>query len=114
MDKYDPDYGELVSDPFVPDLSPQASMERTQRRWKFQIRTQCADGVLIADKEVMEEWDFRKVMMRASQLFSRTSFVVGGRNREVLWAVDIWDEKEHDWRMMCGGKATLPKGGTPK
>lgn len=84
------------------------------RRW--QIRIEVDEPTLIRDAEVLDRQDIRDVMDRCMVSASRASFMVNGPNREVRWAVDLWDSDRQAWQNVCLGKSKLkdqPKGIMP-
>lgn len=84
------------------------------RRW--QIRIEVDEPTVIRDAELLDRQDFRDVMERCMVSASRASFMVNGPNREVRWAIDLWDSDRQTFRNVCVGKSKLkdrPKGVMP-
>lgn len=86
----------------------------TVRRW--QIRIQVTEPWEIDDAEILDRQDFRDVMERAMVTAARASFMVNDPNRQVRWAIDLWDVERQKWQNVCDGVSHLkdrPKGIMP-
>lgn len=75
------------------------------RRWQIRIRVSAPWD--INDAEVLDRQDFRDVMERCMVTCARASHMVNGPNREVLWAIDLWDSGRQTWRNVCNGRTKL-------
>ena len=73
--------------------------------FKWQIRIRSEQPTVIDFKS--EEYDTNAPMLECYKLIRRTSFMVNGPNREVWWAIDLWDSKKHKWETVVDGKSTL-------
>jgi hypothetical protein len=109
---YDPRFGHLVSDSFVPDLSPGAVQERNEALSQWQIRIRSKEPTLIEDVEIVHG-PFTKARLRLYVLVRRTSYMVNGPNREVLWAIDAWHPKRDKWECVVNGRSRLQQGAAP-
>lgn len=115
--KYDPEYGELITDHFipaeVPELSAGASAARLGNFKRWQIRILSDKPWIIQDAEEIHTNELRDVLARTGLLVHRTSWMVNGPNREVCWAVDEFkgskDGSEGNWLNRISGKTTVPK-----
>jgi hypothetical protein len=76
--------------------------------FKWQIRIRSEDPTLIEYTELLYQPEMP--MMDLYKLVRRTSYMVEGPNREVWWAVDIWDKQKHDWKVTMEGKSKLHNG----
>jgi hypothetical protein len=80
-------------------------------RWRIRVRSEQPHP--IDDAEIIYRRLFSSVLNRASVTIARTSYMVGQPNREVLWGVDIWDEREHRWDVIVEGKSRLKANAGP-
>lgn len=106
---YDPRYGHLVSDAFVPDLSQAAAQERMNTLQQWQIRLRSEEPTLITDTEIVHG-SFDKARLRLYVLIRRTSYMVSGPNREVLWSLEGWNPKRNAWESVIQGRSRLKPG----
>jgi hypothetical protein len=81
---------------------------------RWQIRLLCKQPTLIQDKEELCVPTMREVMDRCRVLIGRTSYMVNGPNREVLWAIDRWNTRTQAWVCMLNGKSRLARGEKPR
>jgi hypothetical protein len=81
-------------------------------RWRIRVKSEQPHP--IDDAEIIYRRNFTAVMNRASVTVARTSYMVGQANREVLWGVDIWNDRAHRWDMIIEGKSRLRKGAGPQ
>jgi hypothetical protein len=79
------------------------------RRFKWQL--QVDEPVQIDDSEIVETQAFSDVMSRCMQQVARASYQVNARNREVFWAVYVWQRES--WREICHGKSRMREGKRP-
>jgi hypothetical protein len=80
--------------------------------WRILIVSR--DPTYIDDSEVMQARTFREVLERARVLVGRTSYMVNGPNREVYWAIEVWNRKRQEWQQICDNKSRLRKGVMPR
>lgn len=98
--------------PTVPELSGEAAASRgATNTWRILIVSK--EPVYIDDAEVMQARVFREVLERTRILAGRTSYMVNGPNREVFWAIEMWNRKRQDWQQICDGKSRMRAGGKP-
>jgi hypothetical protein len=82
--------------------------------FKWQIRVKSVEPVKIDDAEIIYRRSFTAVLDRASVTIARTSYMVGQPNREVYWAIDIWNDQRQRWDQIIDGRSRLKKGAGPQ
>lgn len=95
----------------IPELSARAAADRSSSD-RFQVRVRSEAPTLIEDAEIVTG-SLAKARVRCYVLVRRTSYMVNGPNREVLWAIDGWNPKRQKWETVVSGKSTLAAGSAP-
>ena len=83
----------------------------------WQIRMLCHEPAPIDYKEQQYERTLRPVLERARTLIGRTSYMVNGPNREVMWSIERWvadGKHKPGWVTVMQGRSTLRKGLKPR
>jgi len=84
---------------------------------RWQIRLISHEPAEIDYTEILYERTLRPVMQRARTLIGRTSYMVNGPNREVLWSIERWvNDGKHKpgWVSVIQGKSTLRRNAKPQ
>ena len=93
----------------VPELSAGASQARAGALLRWMLRIRCHEPVLIDDSEEYHG-TFDQARGRLYVLVRRTSYMVDGPNREVLWSAESWNVKRGKWETVIQGKSKLREG----
>ena len=80
---------------------------------KWQVRVLSREPTLIDDKEILHVRTMREALERMYTTVRRTSYMVEGPNREVMWALDRWNYNRQEWQCMMNGRSRLRKGAGP-
>jgi hypothetical protein len=96
----------------VPEITTEAAQSRGKvNTWRILIVSR--EPVYIDDHEVLQARTFRETLDRCRVLVGRTSYMVNGPNREVFWAVEMWNRKQQEFQQICDGKSRLRRGAKP-
>ena len=82
----------------------------------WQIRMLSHEPVKVNYSETVHQRTLRPVLERARTLIGRTSYMVNGPNREVLWSIERWvadGKHKPGWVTVMQGRSTLRKGLKP-
>jgi len=78
----------------------------------WQVRVMSREPTLINDKEILHVRTLREVLARTYSTVRRTSYMVNGPHREVMWAIDRWNYNRMEWQCIMNGKSRLKAGAT--
>lgn len=74
---------------------------------RWQIRILSNEPVKINYTEHVSEPTLRPVLNRARTLIGRTSYMVNGPNREVMWSIERWITNDRKWVTVMQGRSRL-------
>jgi hypothetical protein len=72
-------------------------MSEQSRQWRVTVKTDEAAVVRHQEPFGGVEKDARR---RAAIMWARTSYMVNGPNRKVYASLEVWDERNHQFRMV--------------
>jgi hypothetical protein len=98
----------------IPELSAEQAAVRAGKTNTWRILIVSREPTYIDDSEIMQDPYFRPVLERARILVGRTSYMVNGPNRDVYWAVELWNRKAQNWQQICEAVSRMPKGMKPQ
>jgi hypothetical protein len=75
------------------------------RQWRITVKTDVGAKVRHQEPFAGNEHDARR---RAAIMWARTSYLVNTSNREVYASLEVWDERNHQYRMVKEKKGTYP------
>lgn len=84
---------------------------------KWQIRILSHEPVEIKYTEQLRQPTMRPVVERARTLIGRTSYMVNGPNREVMWSIERWvanGKNKPQWITVMQGRSTLRPNARPQ
>lgn len=85
--------------------------DKGQTAYKWQIRIRSEEPTVIDFKEM--HYDMKAPMEECGKLVWRTSYMPGQPNREVWWAVDLWDPSKQEYTCVIDGKSRLRDSAGP-
>jgi hypothetical protein len=74
---------------------------------RFRITTKVTEPVQVNNQEFVDRQRLDEVAERCMTLAARASYQVNGANREVFWAVHMWEAKRHEWHLIVEGKSRV-------
>lgn len=84
---------------------------------KWQIRILSNEPVPINYSEQIRRPNLRPVIERARTLIGRTSYMVNGPNREVMWSIERWvadGKHKPQWVTVMQGRSRLRPNARPQ